>query len=58
MSYQLLVVTRILNFCGNHSTIEAMPLAPFALVIFQIGSHAFAWAGLRPWSSYFCLPGS
>jgi hypothetical protein len=26
----------------------------FALVVFQIGSHAFAWISLKPWPSYFC----
>jgi hypothetical protein len=29
---------------------------PFALACFQIGSHTFAWASTRLWSSYLYLP--
>jgi hypothetical protein len=34
------------------------PPVPFALVIFQMRFHIFAWASLGPWSSYLCLPQS
>jgi hypothetical protein len=33
-------------FLGKGSSTSATPLAPFALVIFQIGSHLFFWADL------------
>jgi hypothetical protein len=37
---------RALNLLGRHSTTLAMPLAFFALVIFELGPHVYAQLGL------------
>jgi hypothetical protein len=46
---------RALHLLGRHSATWAMPPFLLALVIFQVGSHTFAWSqfGLR--SSHLCL---
>jgi uncharacterized membrane protein (DUF485 family) len=34
------------HLLGRYSTTWAIPLALFALVIFEIGCHVYTWAGL------------
>jgi hypothetical protein len=46
---------RASSMLGKHSINRVTPPALFGLVVFHIGSHAFAHAGLGSRSSYLCL---